>query len=46
MNYIDIDRHRMTINGEPATEREMVVVANAIYGQPARFFLHLPRRVK
>lgn len=36
--YIDIDCKRRTINGEPATEREIIVTANQIYGQPARFF--------
>lgn len=40
MTTIEIERSRdrMAINGKPATEREITVVANQIYGQPARFF--------
>lgn len=35
--YIDIDRREMTIDGELATEREMIRLANKLYSEPGRY---------
>jgi hypothetical protein len=37
VRIINIDRKNMLVNGDSATERQIVVVANQIYGQPSRF---------
>lgn len=37
MNVINIDRTAMTVDGVPVTEREMIVLANKIYGNRERY---------